>query len=154
MHRISAIFIFSTVILLQGAEPVADSTWFKAFARQKSVFLRDKPEVLFVGDSLTEFWTSTGKANWELDFHDLNPGNYGIAADRVGNIEYRILVLNEALKSGAEKEKYHFLDVHDDFLDAKSRRWRKELTLDGTHLSARGYDILARKVRPALVKIF
>lgn len=179
-----------------------------------------------MGDSLTDYWSSTGKSNWELDFHDLKAGNYGIAGDRVEHMDYRlqktdfkrheprvfvilagtnnlsqekaespdavlkriesliagiqkrcpkcqilvlsvlpngenpdarlrkdIVVLNEKLKDRCKVKTWGMLDVHDLFFDSKTKKWKRGLTIDGTHLSAHGYDLLARKLRPAILEI-
>ena len=44
----------------------------------------------FLGDSLTAHWTSTGRAVWHLDFLPKKAANFGVSADRVQNVLYRI----------------------------------------------------------------
>jgi len=47
-------------------------------------------EVLFLGDSITEFWRTAGKEVWAKHYGPLKAANFGIAGDRVENILWRI----------------------------------------------------------------
>jgi lysophospholipase L1-like esterase len=60
-----------------------------------------------------------------------------------------IVAANTLLRTG---QGYEFLDIHDAFLDAEGR-WKPGLTIDGTHLSAAGYEILAAALKPELDKL-
>ena len=66
-----------------------------------------------------------------------------------------IRIANERLStaSTAPDAGFSWLDVHDRFIDQEGR-WLPGLTLDGTHLTARGYDVLAKplveKITPIL----
>ena len=62
----------------------------RTFAYQKQQLAAKPADIVFVGDSLTEYWTSTGKAVWQLEFHKFRAVNFGIAADRTENILYRV----------------------------------------------------------------
>lgn len=46
--------------------------------------------VVFIGDSLTDFWTHTGKAVWDSELVPLRCMNCGIAGDRTEHILHRI----------------------------------------------------------------
>ena len=59
---------------------------------------------------------------------------------------------NAAISKAAEAGGYEFLDVHDMFLDEKGD-WNPRLTFDGTHLTAKGYDVLARPIAKRLNEI-
>jgi len=181
--------------------------------------------VYFLGDSLTQFWQDQGQAVWALDYAPLNAANFGITADRVENILWRIqngnlgelkpkvfvlmmgtnnlaarpadspakvaggvaqvlrfllkersssrILLLSVLPSGDalqselrrsivatnrllaeacdELGAVKFVDLHDAFLDDIGR-WKPGLTLDGTHLSNKGYDLLSNHLRPALTR--
>ena len=45
-------------------------------------------DLLFVGDSITDFWNRVGEKSW-LKFAPLNPGNLGISADRTEHVLWR-----------------------------------------------------------------
>ena len=47
-------------------------------------------DVLFLGDSITDFWRTTGKAVWEKEFAPLHAANFGISADRTQNVLWRL----------------------------------------------------------------
>lgn len=47
-------------------------------------------DVLFLGDSLTQGWTSTGKELWDKTFAPLNAANFGIGGDKTGNVLWRL----------------------------------------------------------------
>lgn len=47
-------------------------------------------DVLFLGDSITDFWRTAGKALWEEHFAPLHAANFGISADRTQHVLWRI----------------------------------------------------------------
>ena len=57
---------------------------FVAIAKQGGV------DVLFLGDSITDFWRDRGKAVWEKDFAPLHAANFGISADRTQHVLWRL----------------------------------------------------------------
>jgi lysophospholipase L1-like esterase len=203
-------------------QPILDKSWSRTFAYQKRELASKQADICFVGDSLTEFWTSTGKAIWELEFHDMRAVNFGIAADRTENILYRltragiaknpprvfvllagtnnlsneppdspettvsaietiikyitrqcpeskILVLNltpngydpdsalrkrvietnRLLSKLSLPDQVTLLDIYSVFADS-SHRWKRGMTIDGTHFSERGYDYLSRALAPTI----
>ncbi len=176
---------------------------------------REPVDIYFLGDSLTEFWTETGRDVWVRDWLALRPGNFGMAADRVEHILFRlehgnlgttqpkvflllagtnnlaqdipdspedtargvaaivdllraqrpaaeVLVVsilpngelpgsplrqrirecNALLAKLATRERVSFVDAHDQFL-LQNGEWKPGLTIDGTHLSTRGYAVLS-----------
>lgn len=207
------------------ARPAVSKGWRSVVAQLNRAAQGGPVDVYFLGDSLTQFWQSQGQAVWALDFAPLNAGNFGIAADRVENILWRlqngnlgklqpkvfvlmmgtnnlaatpseppakvvrgivevlsfitqarpsarVLLLSilpngnvphtELRKSIVETNRslaehcqqlaaVTFVDVHDAFIDAGGQ-WKPALTLDGTHLSARGYDVLSTELRPVLAE--
>jgi len=207
------------------AVPAISKGWISEVQRLNRAAQGDSVDVYFLGDSLTQFWQNQGQAVWALDYAPLNAGNFGIAADRVENILWRLqhgnlgdlqpkvfvlmmgtnnlaarpadpplkvvrgivqvltlittacpsadVLLLSILPGGDDPRSklreniastnrllshacaglsaVEFIDVHDDFLDHDGR-WRPGLTLDGTHLSARGYDVLSNRLRPVLAR--
>ncbi|MEM9478113.1 MAG: GDSL-type esterase/lipase family protein [Verrucomicrobiota bacterium] len=65
----------------------------------------------------------------------------------------RVVETNKRLAEFSGQEGVRFLDIHDAFLD-ESSRWKPGLTLDGTHFSREGYDVLARQLRPLIDELF
>lgn len=51
---------------------------------------RGNVDLLFVGDSITDFWARTGKPVWEKHFGSLNPANFGIAGDTTQGVLWRM----------------------------------------------------------------
>ena len=52
-------------------------------------------QVLFLGDSITDFWRDTnpqrgGKAVWDREYAPLHAANFGISADRTQNVLWRL----------------------------------------------------------------
>jgi lysophospholipase L1-like esterase len=47
-------------------------------------------DVLFLGDSITDFWRTTGKAVWEKYYGNLKAANFGISADRTQHVLWRL----------------------------------------------------------------
>lgn len=196
--------------------------WGRTFAYQKQQLAAMPADMVFVGDSLTEYWTSTGKAVWQLEFHEFRAVNFGIAADRTENILYRVsradmaaqaprmfvvlagtnnlaleppdspeqtvlaikaivgllakqcpesqvflltlppngyapqsplrkrvIETNRLLKTLALPKQVELIDIYPVFAD-EADRWKPGMTIDGTHFSQRGYDVLARALAPAL----
>jgi len=47
-------------------------------------------DVLFMGDSITDFWRSRGKEVWDHYYGGLKTANFGISADRTQNVLWRL----------------------------------------------------------------
>ena len=47
-------------------------------------------ELLFLGDSITDFWRDTGERVWNREFVPLKATNFGITADRIQHVLWRI----------------------------------------------------------------
>ena len=47
-------------------------------------------DLLFLGDSITDGWRSTGKAEWEKYFAPLKAANFGIGGDRTEHVLWRL----------------------------------------------------------------
>jgi lysophospholipase L1-like esterase len=196
--------------------------WGKTFAYQQQQLASKPADVVFVGDSLTECWASTGKAVWQLEFHKFRAINFGIAGDRTENILFRVTRVNLAahaprmfvllagtnnlsreppdspeetvlaiktivdylakqcpeskvilltlppngyepdsplrkrvietnrrLKELIVPEQVELIDIYPVFAD-DAHRWKRGMTIDGTHFSQQGYDYLARALKPAI----
>jgi lysophospholipase L1-like esterase len=73
-----------------AAEPTPRDDWrvrhagFVQLARQGGI------ELLFVGDSITDGWRSTGKEVWAKNYAPLKAANFGIGGDRTENVLWRL----------------------------------------------------------------
>ena len=56
--------------------------------------IKENPiDVLFIGDSITQFWSSAGRQVWNANFADtptLHFANFGVSADRTQNVLWRL----------------------------------------------------------------
>ncbi len=46
--------------------------------------------VLFLGDSITDFWRTRGRPVWDREFAPLGAANFGISGDRTQNVLWRL----------------------------------------------------------------
>ena len=58
---------------------------FVTLARQGGI------DVLFVGDSITDYWRTHGRAIWDAEFVPLRAANFGLAGDRTQQVHWRLL---------------------------------------------------------------
>ena len=72
--------------------------------------------------------------------------------DPASPVRQAILEANAILAKPPDPGTYQFLDIQDRFLDA-SGQWKPGLTLDGTHLTAKGYDLLAQPIVKRLAEL-
>jgi lysophospholipase L1-like esterase len=68
------------------------------------------------------------------------------------DLRKRILATNKVLSTLGDEKTLFYLDLHDSYLDSNNR-FPDALTPDGLHLNAKGYQIWADKMRPALSRI-
>jgi lysophospholipase L1-like esterase len=77
-------------------EPVPrDEKWLKRHAEFVDLAKNSRIDVLFLGDSITDFWRDTnpnrgGKPIWDREFAPLGAANFGISADRTQHVLWRL----------------------------------------------------------------
>jgi lysophospholipase L1-like esterase len=59
---------------------------------------------------------------------------------------HNIVICNQLLKTACEKESLDFINLHPLLVD-KDGRFANELTLEGLHLSGKGYEVIANALR-------
>ena len=67
-----------------------DAKWMarhEAFLKEAN---ETEPEVVFVGDSITDLWRTDGKEIWDTRFAPLKAANFGIDGDRTQHVLWRI----------------------------------------------------------------
>ncbi|HTT57611.1 MAG TPA: platelet-activating factor acetylhydrolase IB subunit [Opitutaceae bacterium] len=72
-----------------------DARWMQRHAAFVAEAKQGGIDVLFLGDSITDFWRDTnpqrgGQAVWDRDFAPLHAANFGISADRTQNVLWRL----------------------------------------------------------------
>ncbi|HKB91914.1 MAG TPA: platelet-activating factor acetylhydrolase IB subunit [Opitutaceae bacterium] len=72
-----------------------DPKWTERHESFLQIAKRGGVDVLFIGDSITDFWRDEnkprgGKAVWDANFASLHAANFGIGADRTQHVLWRI----------------------------------------------------------------
>lgn len=71
--------------------PREQPQWWRQQYEQQVEQVKNNPcGVLFLGDSITDFWRKDGKKIWEKAFSPYHPCNFGISGDQTTNLIYRI----------------------------------------------------------------
>ena len=68
----------------RGGSPAQMHKDFVALAQKGGI------DVLFLGDSITDFWRNRGKAVWDKYYGSMNAANFGISADRTQHVLWRL----------------------------------------------------------------
>ncbi|HET6965845.1 MAG TPA: GDSL-type esterase/lipase family protein [Acidimicrobiales bacterium] len=64
--------------------------WLSQGEAASQALPREHPAVLFVGDSITQWWTTNGKASWARWFAPLGAADDGVVGDTTSNLLARI----------------------------------------------------------------
>jgi lysophospholipase L1-like esterase len=72
-----------------------DASWLKRHEEFVQIARRGDTDVLFLGDSITDFWRREdakggGKTIWDANFAPLHAANFGISADRTQHVLWRL----------------------------------------------------------------
>jgi lysophospholipase L1-like esterase len=72
-----------------------DERWLQRHEAFVAEAKRGDIDMLFLGDSITDFWRDTdpqrgGKAVWDREYAPLKAANFGISADRTQNVLWRL----------------------------------------------------------------
>lgn len=67
-----------------------DATWMKRHEGFLEEARKGGIDVLFLGDSITDFWRNRGREIWDREFAPLHAANFGISADRTQHLLWRI----------------------------------------------------------------
>ena len=196
-----------------------DADWEKKHVEFSEVAKKGGIELLFMGDSITHGWESSGKQAWAKNFASSNVANFGIGGDRTEHILYRfqngeldgispklivlligtnncasghkpddialgIRAILDTVKSKSPQSKVllisilpraddpakeaactavnaliqkfddnganvKFLDIRKSFMDGEKQN-ADAFAADHLHLSAKGYDVFAAVILPAI----
>jgi lysophospholipase L1-like esterase len=81
----------TTALANTALEPVPrDANWLKRHEEFVALAKAGNIDVLFLGDSITDFWRNRGKAVWDANFGSLHAANFGISADRTQHVLWRM----------------------------------------------------------------
>ena len=67
-----------------------DENWLKRVERDAAKAKQGGWDVVFIGDSITDFWQNKGKAEWNTYFSPYKALNLGISADRTEHVLWRL----------------------------------------------------------------
>lgn len=91
--------LFATLLLLfcsdaalahRAVTPEARNTWITRHQRMASAARQAQPQVVFIGDSITDFWARSAPDVWKAYYTPLNAANYGIGGDRTESLLWRL----------------------------------------------------------------
>lgn len=87
---------YSLPALSEPPSPVIPETkiqqewWKNRYEGQAKALKEQTCDILFLGDSITDFWESRGKKVWDSTWAPLHACNFGVSADRTSNLLWRI----------------------------------------------------------------
>lgn len=70
--------------------PLLRNTWLEAHNFQSVRAKNEQPQVIFVGDSITNGWAGSGRQVWQERFAALPASNFGIGGDRTQHVLWRL----------------------------------------------------------------
>ena len=70
--------------------PRPDDWWQSDFADIKARAAQGNANILFLGDSITQLWTTSGKSAWNQDFAPVGAMDAGIGGDGTEQVLYRL----------------------------------------------------------------
>jgi lysophospholipase L1-like esterase len=73
------------------AMPLPRMDWFERFQKNLEASAKQpKIDLIFDGDSITDFWMTTGRAVWDQHYAGLNAFDFGVSGDRTENVLWRL----------------------------------------------------------------
>jgi beta-glucosidase len=72
-----------------GVYPTAGE-WMEKFKAEREWAAQGNADLVFLGDSITEFWCTTGVRTWQQHFAERGAANFGLSGDRTQNVLWRI----------------------------------------------------------------
>ena len=86
----SSIKLSSHTAVTPVARPDKYKWWTQRHESVLEQIKKGSPEVIFIGDSITHFWDSKGRAIWEQYYGEYNPVNMGFSGDRTEHVLWRL----------------------------------------------------------------
>ena len=73
-----------------AAFPVPKNDWISHFAHNIDRVKNKRVDLVFDGDSITDFWEGKGKEVWTKNYAKLNPADFGISGDHTEHLLWRV----------------------------------------------------------------
>jgi lysophospholipase L1-like esterase len=93
LSLLTALFVTAglTVRANSAIEPVPrDAKWLQRHEGFVRIAQQGGVDLLFLGDSITDFWATRGKAVWDANYGAMRAANFGISADRTQHVLWRL----------------------------------------------------------------
>ena len=89
---LALVFLIATVAAANTAIEAGprDAAWVKRHEGFVAEAHHGGIGVLFLGDSITDFWRDRGRAVWDREFAPLKAANFGISGDRTQHVLWRL----------------------------------------------------------------
>ena len=91
---LSAEKIYTQPVIPPGGNPAtvpASRDDWRARVQSNIDKVQGKPvDLVFDGDSITDFWQTKGRTVWDARYGQLHPADFGISADKVENLLWRL----------------------------------------------------------------
>jgi lysophospholipase L1-like esterase len=133
-------------------ESRSSTAWWQEQFQRQTEQLKDGPcGVLFLGDSITDFWSKQGKNIWDTTFKPYHPCNFGVSGDQTSNLLYRII---ESGLPATEDPKLCVLMIGTNNTDLKKRAESPEQTAMGILTIAEHLIVRFPKTHVLILGIF
>jgi lysophospholipase L1-like esterase len=76
--------------LLPGADPKPKMGWLERHEAFAAEARKGGIDVLFLGDSITDFWRDRGREAWDKSIAPLKAANFGLSGDRTQHLLWRL----------------------------------------------------------------
>lgn len=73
-----------------GKDGKPNPSWLKHHEDLVALAKKGNIDLYFVGDSITDYWQTAGKAVWTKEFAAWNPGDFGISGDKTQDVLWRL----------------------------------------------------------------
>jgi lysophospholipase L1-like esterase len=64
--------------------------WVAAHQKFSQIAGQDSTKIIFIGDSITDYWRLAGEQTWNREFAPLGAANFGIAGDETQHVLWRL----------------------------------------------------------------
>lgn len=90
MHPVTTINTAVYPVIRPDYSPEQRAAWMKRHEEFVGLARQGGVDVVFIGDSLTDYWRDRGRASWDRHFAPLKAVNFGISGDRTQQVLWRI----------------------------------------------------------------
>lgn len=87
---IAAMIVDPSQVAVTPAHRMGEQWWKDRHAACVAMTQKGGIDVVFLGDSITQGWESTGKDHWAKNFATMKAGNFGFSGDRTEHVLWRL----------------------------------------------------------------